>query len=187
MRQSIERQLGEQYADWRAVCNRLDGGIGPIGIGGVGVVGVVGWCRRLLLHQFDITLQRRLGLASDAAQHERTHDAFPELGLRHEQRAHALRWNQQRLHRAFRMTIDDQKLFDGMPKKEVSGAWLTSTVPTTLKPGWHRVQMRIFDWGYGAARVGLAIDRPAACRGNGASVCNGGRCLRRLWHLLQRK
>ena len=59
-----------------------------------------------------------------------------------------------------RLTLDDHKLFDGMPKKEVGNAWLSTAVPATLTPGWHRVQLRIFDWGYGSARVGLAIDAP---------------------------
>lgn len=59
-----------------------------------------------------------------------------------------------------RMTLDDEKLYEGSPRKEVGNAWLTTAVPATLKPGWHRVQMRIFDWGYGSARVGLAVDAP---------------------------
>ncbi|MBA3936076.1 MAG: hypothetical protein H0X38_01310, partial [Planctomycetes bacterium] len=59
-----------------------------------------------------------------------------------------------------RLTLDDRKLFDDKLTTEVGIAWMSATVPATLTPGWHRVQLRIFDWGYGAARAGLAIAAP---------------------------
>lgn len=30
---------------------------------------------------------------------------------------------------------------------------LTATVPATLTPGWHRLQIRTYNWGYGATRL----------------------------------
>lgn len=59
-----------------------------------------------------------------------------------------------------RLTLDDVKIFDGESKKEVANAWLTSTVPATLTPGWHRLQIRTYAWGYGSAKAGIAIDAP---------------------------
>ncbi len=59
-----------------------------------------------------------------------------------------------------RLTLDDTTLFDGMAKKEVGNAWLTTSVPATLTPGWHRLQLRTFAWGYGSAKAGMAIDAP---------------------------
>ena len=59
-----------------------------------------------------------------------------------------------------KLAIDGAVLFDGLAKQEIGNAWLTTTVPTTLATGWHRVQLRTFDWGYGTEKVGLAIDAP---------------------------
>ena len=59
-----------------------------------------------------------------------------------------------------RLLLDDEKIFDDQSKKEVGNAWLTSTVPVTLKPGWHRLQLRTYAWGYGSAKAGIAIDAP---------------------------
>ncbi len=59
-----------------------------------------------------------------------------------------------------RLTLDDVKIFDNESKKEIANAWLTSTVPVTLTPGWHRLQIRTYAWGYGSAKAGIAIDAP---------------------------
>jgi hypothetical protein len=59
-----------------------------------------------------------------------------------------------------RLTLDDAKVFDGESKKEVAGAWLTSSLPATLTAGWHRLQLRTYAWGYGSAKAGIAIDAP---------------------------
>jgi len=56
--------------------------------------------------------------------------------------------------------LDDVKIFDNESKKEIANAWLTSTVPVTLTPGWHRLQIRTYAWGYGSAKAGIAIDAP---------------------------
>lgn len=59
-----------------------------------------------------------------------------------------------------RLTLDDAKLFDGEAKQEVGNAWLTATVPATLTPGWHHLQICAYAWGYGSAKAGIAIDAP---------------------------
>ncbi|MBA3937122.1 MAG: hypothetical protein H0X38_06645 [Planctomycetes bacterium] len=59
-----------------------------------------------------------------------------------------------------RLTLDDAVLFDGMAKKETAESWLSAAVPTTLTPGWHRVQLRSYDWGYGSTRMGVALAAP---------------------------
>jgi hypothetical protein len=59
-----------------------------------------------------------------------------------------------------RLALDDHQIFDGVATVEVGNAWLTAMTQATLAPGWHRVQMRTFDWGYGPSRVGLALDAP---------------------------
>ena len=59
-----------------------------------------------------------------------------------------------------KLTLDDVDVYNGMAKTEVGNAWLTASVPVTLKPGWHRLQIRAFDWGYGSTRAGIAIDAP---------------------------
>jgi len=45
---------------------------------------------------------------ADPAQNQRTHDALAEIGFR-QQRAHSLRWDQQRFDVAFRGTIDQRE------------------------------------------------------------------------------
>ncbi len=59
-----------------------------------------------------------------------------------------------------RLSLDGAKLFDGEAKQELHGAWLTANVPATFTPGWNRLQLRTYAWGYGAAKAGIAIDAP---------------------------
>jgi hypothetical protein len=60
-----------------------------------------------------------------------------------------------------RLSLDGRKLFDGESKSETGrNAWLTSQVPAMLTPGWHRLQLRTYCWGYGSVKAGLAIDAP---------------------------
>jgi hypothetical protein len=59
-----------------------------------------------------------------------------------------------------RLTLDGTTVFDGEATQPHGEAWLTASVPATLAPGWHRVQARTYDWGYGTSRVGVAIDAP---------------------------
>jgi hypothetical protein len=59
-----------------------------------------------------------------------------------------------------RVNLDDKQVFDGQAKKEEGNAWLSSTVPVTLSPGWHRLQIRTYAWGYGSAKAGVAIAAP---------------------------
>jgi len=59
-----------------------------------------------------------------------------------------------------RLRLDDVTLFDDLAKHESGNAWLTAKVPATLAPGWHRLQLRTYAWGYGTAKAGIAIDAP---------------------------
>lgn len=60
-----------------------------------------------------------------------------------------------------RLWLDEQVLFDGEAKTETGrGPWLTTDVKATLAPGWHRLQLRTYDWGYGTVKAGIAIDAP---------------------------
>lgn len=59
-----------------------------------------------------------------------------------------------------RLKLDDAVLYDGMAKTETGDACLTAAVPATLGTGWHRLQLRSYDWGYGATRMGVALAAP---------------------------
>ena len=60
-----------------------------------------------------------------------------------------------------RLTLDDTKLFDDSAKQDTgTDAWMTASVPATLTPGWHRLHLRTYAWGYGSAKAGVAIDAP---------------------------
>lgn len=57
-----------------------------------------------------------------------------------------------------RLSLDGATLFDDSAKDATArNAWLTASVPATLTPGWHRLQLRTYAWGYGSAKAGVAV------------------------------
>lgn len=61
-----------------------------------------------------------------------------------------------------RLSLDGEVIYDGKPGRGEGPERWAADAPGNLVPGWHRVQIRTFCWGYGSAKAGLEVVAPRA-------------------------